>query len=260
MNNAMKIRPLLHRSLFCSFLLISSCGSDSSSTRNDNKAETKAEIKEETETNKYQGFWSHNDSSSYLKIDNKGAVTVYTCAFTEGYKTDGTVAGNVSGDTLTPTDNSIDPIIFKLSNDSFEFSFTDSEVTTSYNKANQLPQVCTGDGIEITSINPKVATEGQLTTFTISFTYQVESTSAAVIKPGFTFENGDNILLADEEFNVGKKGLSSASMVVTETPVIFDSKKPFKLHLEMFKSEDLKMSTFRSIASHETTITVIPAL
>ena len=96
------------------------------------------------------------------------------------------------------------------------------------------------------------------TSFIISFTYQVESTSNAVIKAGFTAKENNRIELTDNELNVTKKGLSSGGMVVTGTPLIFDDGKPFKLHLVMQKAEDQGKDSITSIASYETVVKVNP--
>lgn len=244
MSTTPKTPSLLYIPLCLSFLAASGCGSDSPSDAGS------------TTANKYQGTWSNTAANTYLKIDNKGAVTLYTCAFTEGYKTDGIIAANIKGDTLVPTTSGISPAKITPANNTSELSYVSQGEKFSFKKVSKLPDVCTKDGIRITAVTPATAVEGEATSFSVSFTYQVESTSDAVIKPGFTSKAEGTFVLTDDELKVTKKGLSSGNMTVVGTPVIFENKKPFKLHLVMQKAEDQGNNSITAISSAESTIIV----
>lgn len=132
-------------------------------------------------------------------------IEAYACNFTEGYKTNGTIAGNISGDTLVAA-QSTDSVSLKLSDDGNEFSYIVKQTKKTYKKEHNLPGACSTNGNKITSLSPKTAADGEPTTFIISFTYQVESTSNAVIKAGFTRKEDNLFELSDNDLNVTKKG------------------------------------------------------
>lgn len=240
------MKQLLSIALLLSLSIMSGCGGGS------------PDAVGSSTSNKYKGFWAPSDTGAYLKVDSKGAASLYTCDFTEGYKTDGITLGNITGDTLVPTAKGQNSVLLKLTNNGSDFSYTVNGVEQSYKKVNQIPSICTTDGIKITGISPATANEGVPTSFIISFTYQVESTSNAVIKAGFTAKENNRVELTDNELKVTKKGLSSGGMVVTGTPLIFDNGKPFKLHLVMQKAEDQGKDSITSIASYETVVKVNP--
>lgn len=236
---------LLSATVLLSFTLMTGCGSDSSSGDTDSK---------------YKGIWSMTDNSNFIKVSSQGEITIYTCNFTEGYQTDGKVVGSITDNTMT---NSTDPTLSATitpSADLTEFSYQLKGTKFTLRKVEQLPEVCTSDGIKITQITPDTATEGEKTTFSVSFTYQLESSPAAVIITGFTIKDANSFVQTDDQFEINSKGLRTGNMTVTGTPLIFADKKPFQLHLVMQKAEDQGKSTIVSIAGAEATIKVTPKL
>jgi len=248
------MRYLLFITLSLSLLQASGCGGKSSNN-DTNKTTLKTT---ESAASKYTGIWFSKANEIYLEIDKKGSLTLYTCAFTEGYKTNGNIIGTIKGDTLTPSAKGESPSELQLSSDKNSFSYTEKGEKRSFIKTNEIPSVCTGNGIKITHFSPKLAVEGQPTKFIIALTHQLKTTSDAVIKIGFTNSDDGSFKLIDGERPIGKQNLSVSGWIVTTTPLIFSNKTPFKLHAIILTVDAKGVESRQSIASDEMTIQVTP--
>lgn len=213
-------------------LLMAGCGSDGES---------------DSSNQDFTGYWYNAKGDSYIDIRSNGDMYGYKCTLNEGYQSDGSVTGKISGNQVTFTNDASDgtaQVTATRNGDTLTFNLTQTKdgktftAATSGTKTDQIPTICTGDAIEVTYASPTTATAGQETQFVVSFDYRLTSTAKATIQLAYPVDSDLEYLWPRNAIlHLDKKGMGSGSFTATVTPEKLSNNKPYRLLLEM--SQDL---------------------
>jgi hypothetical protein len=158
------------------------------------------------------------ESDHYLKISKSGNVHHLKCSINDGYIPVEQISGtylenkltlNYYGEESTST-------LLEISDSEYR-KYTDSLIS-SYDIAENVPDYCENDAIEITSFSPKSSTAGVETEFVINIDYRLASSESALIYPKFS-----SAALNKFSYNYDKidilAGTRSASFTTMMTPL-----------------------------------------
>lgn len=241
-------------SLLC-LLLLAACNGESGS--------------ESSPDNKFSGFWSTEKSDGYLEIKESGDVLLRTCSLNDGYTAEEGISYKLAGNKLSTMMEG-----FTFSG-TLELKKEGKQLVLSYDKdivlppghtlqseavlltkQDTIPDFCDGDAIEITYYSPKEAIEGELTTFTVDFSYRLSSSDKATIEVGFTRKD-HTTLLDNKKIELSSKGLGSDSFVVESVPLVIGSGVPYSMSILMEVNPSSSESTYY-ITEAKKVIKVLP--
>ncbi len=185
------------------------------------------------DSSQYEGIWYSNTYDSYYVIQNNNTIEVKECSVNHGYKTSYT--GTISGNTVTIFNSD-----FKLNivEDELNFSIDGINIAAPFAKKSSIPELCTGDAIEITFFSPEIAIEGDLTTFIVNIDYRLVSANSGTIHLGFNTntEEPTSFRLTDSSFEIENTETGSASLTAVINPVYYAPPYEFLLYVNLSPS------------------------
>ena len=184
----------------------------------------------------YAGIWYDIEYDRYIEVFSNGDYVLYRCTVNDGYVTNGEILGNFNGDELTVYHTSGDET---LSVERVEngIIIIEDGYTFLHEKAEKIPETCSGDAVDITYHSPESAKVGELTTFIVDFDYRLTSSSHAMISIFFTSSQYGSIT-SKKRIEVFPTELESDTLTDDTIPLIFENGEPFELYVIMSDLED----------------------
>lgn len=220
-------------SLLC-LLLLAACNGESGTSS------------EKKQDDNFTGLWYEEKSDSYLEIKEPGVVLLRTCSLNDGYTAEEGASYKLAGNklsTLVEGGSFSSTLELKKEGTQLVLSYDlDSVLPPGYawpsgavvlTKQDTIPDSCDGDAIEITYYSPKEAIEGELTTFTVDYSYRLSSADKADFGVGFTITDKTMVSFG-ELISVSSKGSGSGSFSFDYAPSMVKDGVTYFVMVDMY--------------------------